>query len=246
MAEVAVETQGRDVIWYDRSLLTDVNARLFDPTWLHDIGYVTGHSRGRKAVWFLKYGEQDFVLRHYWRGGMAGRFIKDLYLRSAVPNSRAMREFSLLCWMHDEGLAVPRPVAARFRAAGLFYRADLLMQMIPNARPLADLLHDRALSEAEWMEAGAVIARMHSLGVDHSDLNCRNILFDRTGKFWLIDFDKCARRSRGAWTKHNLDRLERSFQKEKTEAAELRWSELDWGALLEGYRSERSNVQVQV
>jgi 3-deoxy-D-manno-octulosonic acid kinase len=243
MSEVAVIKQGRDVIWYDRTLLPDVNTRLFDPAWLHESGYVTGHSRGRKAAWFLKYGQQDLVLRHYWRGGMVGRFIKDLFLRSGVPNSRAMREFSLLRWMHDQGLSVPRPVAARFRAAGLFYRADLLMQMIPDARPLADMLSDRALSEAEWMKVGAVIARMHRLGVDHSDLNCRNILFDRTGKFWLIDFDKCARRSRGAWPKHNLDRLERSFHKEKTNVPKLCWSELDWGALLEGYHAENSKVQ---
>jgi len=243
MAEIAVFTQDKDIVWHDPDMLEKVDMRLFDPHWLVESGRLTGTSTGRNTAWFAHHAGRDMVLRHYWRGGMVGRFIKDLYLLEPVENSRAMREFTLLDWMHAQGLPVPRPIAARFSRAGLWYKADLLMEMIPDARPLADLLRGTALGEYDWMRIGAVIARMHRVGVQHSDLNCRNILLDGSGQIWLIDFDKCERRLPGKWAQQNLDRLERSLAKEKAKVLDLRWTELDWGALLEGYRTAPEQIQ---
>jgi tRNA A-37 threonylcarbamoyl transferase component Bud32 len=244
MAETVVTTQGTDVIWHDPDRLADLDSRLFDPQWLRESGRLTGSSTGRNTAWFLNHAGRDLVLRHYWRGGMVGRFIKDLFMREAVGNSRAMQEFSLLGWMHQKGLPVPRPVAARYSRTGLWYRADLLMEMIPATRPLADLLVEKRLTEDDWKRIGAVIARMHSLGVQHSDLNCRNILLDTEGQVWLIDFDKCERRLPGKWQKQNLERLERSLNKEKTKEPSLHWTELDWGALLEGYKAGAAHLRI--
>lgn len=237
MAEIATLAQDGHVIWYDKALMPDCDPRLFDPDWLHKSGQLTGTSTGRNTAWFLRHAGRDLVLRHYWRGGMVGRIIKDRYLREPVEKSRAMREFTLLNWMHDHGLPVPRPIAARCSAAGLWYRADLLMERIADTHTLADRLTSTPLTPADWMQIGAVIARMHSLGVHHSDLNCRNILLDGQGRIWLIDFDKCERRAAGGWMQDNLARLERSLIKEKTKTPTLRWSDPDWGALLEGYRN---------
>lgn len=237
MTEIAKLSEGGQIIWYDPTLLPKVEPGLFDPRWLEQTGQLTGTSNGRNTAWFLRYAGRDMVLRHYWRGGMVGRIIKDRYLREPVENSRAMREFTLLDWMHTQGLPVPRPIAARFSPAGPFYRADLLMERIPDSRPLADLLADAAIPVTDWMRIGAVIARMHRCGVHHSDLNCRNILLDSEGEIWLIDFDKCIRRPQGRWTQENIDRLERSLTKEKGKVANLHWTDPDWGALLEGYRA---------
>jgi 3-deoxy-D-manno-octulosonic-acid transferase len=77
---------------------------------------------------------------------------------------------------------------------------------------------------------------MHALGVDHTDLNCRNILLDAAGQPWLIDFDKCLRRPDGPWTQANIDRLQRSLRKEQAKHLGLHWQDADWQALLEGYR----------
>jgi tRNA A-37 threonylcarbamoyl transferase component Bud32 len=236
MADIRTVTRGRTVIWHDATLLPQVEPSLFDPAWLDSTGRLTGTSTGRNTAWFLHHEGQDMVLRHYWRGGMVGRVIKDRYWREPVENSRAMREFTLLDWMHAQGLPVPRPVAARYSPAWPFYRADLLMERLPGTRPLADLLAEAALPVADWMRIGAVIARMHRLGVHHTDLNCRNILLDGDGQIWLIDFDKCTRRPQGRWIQDSLNRLERSLLKERTKVPHLHWTDPDWGALLEGHR----------
>ena len=236
MADIRTVTRGRTVIWHDATLLPQVEPGLFEPAWLDSTGRLTGTSTGRNTAWFLHHEGQDMVLRHYWRGGMVGRVIKDRYWREPVENSRAMREFTLLDWMHAQGLPVPRPVAARYSPAWPFYRADLLMERLPDTRPLADLLAEAALPVADWMRIGAVIARMHRLGVHHTDLNCRNILLDGDGQIWLIDFDKCTRRPQGRWIQDSLNRLERSLLKERTKVPHLHWTDPDWGALLEGHR----------
>ncbi|MFA7434323.1 MAG: 3-deoxy-D-manno-octulosonic acid kinase [Gemmobacter sp.] len=228
------------VIWHDPSMLPEVGPELFDPDRLRAGGLLTGGSTGRHTAWFLRHGGRDMVLRHYWRGGLVGRVVRDLFLRVPAPASRAMREFGLLNWMHGQGLPVPRAVAAQFRPAGLLYRADLLMERIADAVPLADRLAGAPLEPGMWQEVGRVIARMHGAGVHHSDLNCRNILLDRGGKVWLIDFDKCGRRADGAWKSANLDRLKRSLLKEKGKVPGLNWGESDWQALLEGYRAGAS------
>lgn len=237
MADIATTRAGRDIIWHDAGLLPRMEPDLFDPDWLDRTGRLTGTSTGRNTAWFLHHQGRDMVLRHYWRGGMVGRVIKDRYWREPVENTRAMREFTLLAWMQDQGLPVPRPVAARMRPGLFFYRADLLMERIPDSRPLADVLAQGALPVADWMRIGAVIARLHASGVDHTDLNCRNILLDAQGQIWLIDFDKCMRRPQGPWAQANLDRLERSLLKEKTKVPDLHWTDPDFGALLEGYRA---------
>lgn len=224
------------MIWHDAELLPQMEPQLFDPLWLDQSGRLTGTSTGRNTAWFLRHEGQDMVLRHYWRGGMVGRVIKDRYWREPVENSRAMREFTLLDWMHGQGLPVPRPVAARYSRVWPFYRADLLMQRLPDTRTLAEILATGALPVADWMRIGAVIARMHRLGVHHTDLNCRNILLDGDGQIWLIDFDKCNRRPQGRWIQDSLDRLERSLLKERTKVPHLHWTDPDWGALLEGHR----------
>ena len=42
--------------------------------------------------------------------------------------------------MTEQGLPVPRPLAAMCVRGGLYYRGALLTRTIPGARPLAELL----------------------------------------------------------------------------------------------------------
>lgn len=223
------------VIWYDATIFAPMEPRIFELDWLRDKGNLRGGSQGRSEAYFLHYCDRDLVLRHFQRGGIVGKFIHDRYIGTQVGNSRAMREFTLLDWMNTQGMSVPRPVAARYRPSGPFYRADLITERIPDTRNLAEILLERALPERYWFMIGAVIGQMHSLGVHHADLNCRNILLDAGERVWLIDFDKCGKRAPGEWTKRNLARLQRSFEKERHKHPSFNLVAEDWATLVTGY-----------
>ena len=222
--------------WFDPEFFSEISPQHFQSQWWQQQRAVIGSSTGRNTAYFVKHGEHKLVLRHYYRGGLVGKVLHDQFWLQPVAQSRAMQEYQLLSWMREQGLAVPRPVAASYQRSGLIYRANLLIELIPDSKDLAAILQQRAITPSEWQAIGAAIAQMHQLGVYHSDLNCRNIMLDAAGKVWLIDFDKCSRRSPGEWTEQNLARLLRSFNKEKGKLAVFNWQEADWQSLQQGYQ----------
>lgn len=223
------------VIRFDASVLPTMEPRLFEEQWLRSNQLWQGSTQGRSQAHFFHYAGRDMVLRHFHRGGLIGRVNRDLYLGIRATNSRALREFDLLCEMHSEGLPVPLPVAAQYVPFGPVYRGDIITQRIPNARPLQEVLGDQALCAQVWGAIGAQVRNLHDHGVFHSDLNCRNIMIDTSDKIWFIDFDKCEKREPGAWMQTNLDRLHRSLVKSTGSAALVHWSEADWADFLAGY-----------
>lgn len=237
MQNTLVEKGGGQVIWYNTQILPQIDPLFFDVEWHRKRGGVTGGATGRSVAHFINFEESDLVLRPYRRGGLAGKINRDLYLRTGAGSSRPFREYSLLAWMLDQGLPVPRPVAARYVPIGLWYRADLVTQLIPQSRTLADVLQDMKLPLETWAKMGTIVHQMHSLGVHHSDLNCRNILIDAEMQVWLIDFDKCCRRKPGTWQAQNLERLNRSLVKESAKQPNLFWEAADWSAFLTGYNA---------
>ncbi|HEY4555400.1 MAG TPA: 3-deoxy-D-manno-octulosonic acid kinase, partial [Lysobacter sp.] len=120
------------------------------------------------------------------------------------------------------GIPVPRPIAAYYRREGLFYTAAILLERLDNVRTLADRAAV-AGHDAPWEEAGRLVARCHRGGLDHADLNAHNLLFDSTGRGWVIDLDRGRLRiPETRWRERNLARLERSLVKlrgERTVAA---------------------------
>ncbi|MEM7718476.1 MAG: 3-deoxy-D-manno-octulosonic acid kinase [Pseudomonadota bacterium] len=229
------------VIRYDTRFLDPMEPRLFDVAWLMAEGYHQGNSAGRGEAHFIRFAGREMVLRPFRRGGLVGKINRDLYLRGGLDASRPMKEFALLDWMRAQALPVPRPVAAQVTSTGIFYRAALVTERLAGARPLEDILRDRPLHSDVWGTVGGVIRLLHNAGVDHSDLNCRNILLDPEHRPWLIDFDKCRRRQPGAWSVDNLDRLKRSLVKQNGRGDGLHWEQADWEALSAGYAAEKSD-----
>lgn len=229
---------GRDVAWFDRQFFPKFELAYFAASFWQQRGAVTGQSKGRNTVWFIQQNSRHAVLRHYYRGGLIGKFNKDRFWPEPVSQSRAMAEFSLLWQMRQWGLPVPRPCAALFHAHAIGYSADIIIERIDTAIDLAHLLQKRQLNDDEWQQLGAMIARFHQHGVYHSDLNCHNILLDAEGKFWLIDFDKCAIRTPASWQQANLARLQRSFEKERSLHDGFNWSTEHWPLLLQGYNQQ--------
>ena len=228
-------------LWFDPEVLSDCKNEYFDPDYWRARNEIKGSATGRSTAWFIKAGEHGLLLRHYYRGGLVGKVNTDRFKREPVVNSRAMAEFSLLLKLREAGLPVPRPVAARYVKAPIWgYRADILVEVIPDAQDTFKLLQQRQLEDNEWDSLGQVIKQLHNHQVYHSDLNCHNLMLDNAGKAWIVDFDKCEIRAEGDWREKNIQRLLRSFRKELTKATEanqvFHWDETrDWPKLIAGY-----------
>lgn len=171
-------------------------------------------SGGRGSAWFIEADSLSAVLRHFSRGGLPRHLIEKHYLFTGRHRVRSVAEFLLLHELSERGLPVPRPIACGYRLrAGLTYCAAILMERIPDARPLSDYVEPD--DESLWIQAGVCIRRFHDAGVYHADLNCMNILV--ADQIYLIDFDRGALRPKGAgvaaWKQKNLDRLLRSVNK---------------------------------
>ena len=213
-----------------------IQSEWFDVDYWKSKKAITGKSVGRNVVWFVKYREQGWVLRHYYRGGFIAKLIHDHYLYSGLKETRAYREICLLEQMYLQGLPTPRPIAACVMKRGVFYSNDILIEKIPNAVDLVDKLQKTELSEVDWSSIGSLIAKFHHAGIFHSDLNAHNILMDDQHSFWLIDFDKCRnRRPDKKWHKSNLERLNRSFLKEKNKYKIFYFDSIQWHWLIQGY-----------
>lgn len=217
-------------IRFDTTLPSVPDVNWFDPEgWRQRRAIVTTMGAGRGSAWAVEAGNERYVLRHYRRGGAVRRLLGDRYWFRGGEATRGFREFDLLARLSDEGMAVPRPVAARFERHGLWYRADLLMHQIGNARSLDDSM--RANDVVDWSAVGRAIGAMHRRGVWHADLNAHNLLIDEVSRVWLIDFDRArVRNPASSWRRANLDRLTRSLRKLGHEAQLVQaWPRLEAG-----------------
>jgi 3-deoxy-D-manno-octulosonic acid kinase len=222
-------------IVYDGETVEDPTPTLFDPDYWRQAEGLLGSAPGRGSALFLKTPFAPAVLRLYLRGGWAARFSHDRYFYTGYSRSRPFREFHLLAWMRQQGLPVPEPLAAMCEHKGILSRGALLTRTIPGVTALADLI-ESGIGSGRWRSIGACIARFHKLGVDHADLNARNVLLQEDPhSIFLVDFDR-GRVKPGTSVngRRNLARLRRSLEKWWPQE---RLSEFGacWDELLGGY-----------
>ena len=227
---IQTSQQGNCTIWFDDEIISDPALPLFDADYWQEQGKILGSASGRGTTWFVQLDCMQAALRHYRRGGLFGKLVKDQYWFSGWEQTRSAQELNLLQVLIDADVNVPRPIAARAVKTGLTYQADLLSERIPNARDLVSILQEKPLPEVMYQKIGQEIAKMHKVNVNHTDLNIHNILIDGQDKVWIIDFDKCCQQSDGDWKQSNLDRLKRSFLKEKKKH-QIHWHESDFELL---------------
>jgi 3-deoxy-D-manno-octulosonic acid kinase len=220
---------------HDPDLVDHAPDWIFDPAELARRGLLGTSGEGRGTAWFFRFGQAEFVLRHYRRGGLLAPLTGDRYLWTGLRRSRPWREWHLLQELREEAIAAPRPAAVRLHRSGPIYRADLITVRIPGSRTFTAAIRDGRLDEADWAAVGAAIRRCHDAGFEHADLNAANILVDEDRQVWLIDWDRGRRHPRtGRWAPGNLARLRRSLsRKPDLDAAARR----HWDRLLEGYGS---------
>lgn len=217
----------KQTIWYDDSILGESPEQCCDPEYWQQQNKIIGSAQGRGTTWFVALDKIDAALRHYRRGGLFGKLVKDHYIFTGWEKTRSYQEFQLLNTLIETGVNVPKPIAAKAVKRTFCYQADLLSQKVPNARDLVAILQEKSLSKEIYQKIGNEIRKMHAAQVNHTDLNIHNILIDDNDKVWIIDFDKCYQQAGDTWKQSNWDRLKRSFIKEVSKKS-IHWTEDMW------------------
>jgi 3-deoxy-D-manno-octulosonic acid kinase len=128
------------------------------------------------------------VVKRYHRGGVLGRFIRDIYIRWGKTRSQA--EFELLDSVRSLGVSAPEPIAYAYRGR-FFYRAWLVTREVSEHESLAQLSStDEELARELTEQLADQIALLVQAGIYHIDLHPGNVLVDDNKKLFIIDFDK--------------------------------------------------------
>lgn len=166
-------------------------------------------------------GDASWVIRRYWRGG-AMRSLEDRHLRWGPR--RPVVEAQASERLRERGVDTPRVVAGAAYRSGLFYRADLVTEYVPDTVDVATLLFspeepwrsDPDLRLGALARVGGLVRRLADAGGRHPDLNARNLMVRRTddgGVPLVIDLDRCRVEDESVEIGPLLDRLERSVRK---------------------------------
>jgi len=235
-----VEKTTDGAILYDSDVLSQMSEQMFVSSGWVLANSVQGilNSAGRGNTVIVSDGINEFVLRHYLRGGFPSRIIKDTYFWTGEACTRSFREFRLLSKLRNRGLPVPQPVGARYCRSGLIYRADLLTRRIPGICSLAERIIKRSADTKFWWGIGRNLRRFHLENVYHADMNAYNVQLDSDDNLYLLDFDRGRFRKPGTWMQQNLACLNRSLLKIASLDKRAIFSQSEWDALLAGYFSE--------
>lgn len=219
-------------------LVARPDARAALEAWIRESGTLTDaaashagvellQGRGRVHVVPAPVGDGHWVVRHYQRGGAVASWLGDRYLRVGVP--RPVREFGVGRTLQALSVPTPSHVGGAVYPGGVWYRGDLVTELVPASRDLAAVLFGAGRrdvdAEAAMHAAGALVRLLHERGVVHRDLNLKNVLIADGGsrpdaggppvRALVLDLDRASVRSRvGERARRRmLDRFWRSARK---------------------------------
>ena len=235
MPNIQQITKDSSTIIFNDEIFAAPDLTIFDSQYWRSQQQLTGSATGRGTTYFFEHADNEYVLRHYRRGGLIGKLITDQYLFRGILRTRPWREFKLLGDMFNLGLPVPEPVAALVTRQGLTYRGDIIIKRIANSKDVFSRLCEGPLSNEVWHAIGACIRQFHDHNVYHHDLNIHNVMLDESNKIWLIDFDKCAIHASNNWKQANVKRLLRSLHKEQNKQPIFHFNEQNWQTLMASY-----------
>ncbi|HEX9444358.1 MAG TPA: lipopolysaccharide kinase InaA family protein [Candidatus Binatia bacterium] len=199
------------------------------------------YGRGRLAVLKLDGGGRALA-RSYRHGGLLGGFTGPFFF---TWPPRPLRELCVTEEARRRGVPTVEVLAASVeRVCGPLYRCRLVTRELEGARDVWTILRQDSFPDGAKEALLAAMARsvraMHRRGVDHGDLNLKNILARREGqgfKSYVIDFDKSRLFSGdlpAARAEKNLARLGRSIR--KLDPGRRYLSPRDWEVFLARYR----------
>ena len=140
-----------------------------------------------------------FIKKHFWRKG-AMSFLNDKYFFYGLKQTRPVRElinyidysYIISSSKNDTVNRIETccPVFSYIKRTVLFYNGDIVLSKIKGET--IDKVLNEGYGDEEFLSSLALCFQfLFSNGVYNSDMNLKNILFNKTtGKFSFIDFDK--------------------------------------------------------
>jgi 3-deoxy-D-manno-octulosonic acid kinase len=149
--------------------------------------------QGRATAWAVTLGPEAVVVRHSTHGGVLAPVTGDLF---RAP-TRAPAEFESSRRIAAMGIPTPAVIAYVVYPAALgFARADVATREVPHGEDLLAALARLGAEERRVSVLPAVAALLEAMtagGVQHPDLNAKNILLapgaDGAPVAWLLDTD---------------------------------------------------------
>jgi 3-deoxy-D-manno-octulosonic acid kinase len=174
---------------------------------------------GRGPVYVIETPTGKWVVRRYRRGG-GMRILGDRFLRGT--EARPLRETRVSLATIERGVSTPPVVAGAIYPQGPFYRADLVTEYAAGTADLGAILFtgntppERRTKALE--AAGGLVVDMARAGIEHPDLNAKNILIDLDDVdrgAMVVDLDRThlEKRIRPLDPARMVSRLERSLWK---------------------------------
>ena len=160
-------------------------------------------------------GIGSVVVKYYARGGFIRHLVKQRYLRWG--KTRCQIEYELLQIVRNLGLSAPEPIAYAYRG-GLIYKGWLVTKKIEEQQTLAELsCKDQELARIVMKELINQVSTLIKNNIFHVDLHPGNVLVDRDGRVFVLDFDRAriTRKDKNKLRDHYLSRWRRAVTKHR-------------------------------
>jgi tRNA A-37 threonylcarbamoyl transferase component Bud32 len=166
-------------------------------------------------------GNESFVVRDYWHGGLFGKILRDIFWDRLRP----LRELSICEAADKSGVRTSEVIAiVKNRILGPVYKCQLVSKEIIGAIDLMEILlkpekNKLVVRKRQIINKVAkAVKEMHDAGIYHADLHLKNILVQSAaGKdiVYIIDLDKSRQYEKISLHKRmkNIMRLDRSVEK---------------------------------
>lgn len=214
------EVEGAVLVLHGEHSQPLLAAGVHDPAGL--IARATGGPQGRTRLARVALGDSGTALvRCLHRGGLLGKLVR----RLSFDPHRALAELLVSTGAAARGAHVLEVLGAVSRPERLGWVHGLITREVDGARDLQRVLRTTppgADRTRALIAAGRAVARLHAAGVDHVDLNLKNVLLPRArdggdgDHALVIDLDRCRIASgpaSPAVVEGNLLRLLRSWHK---------------------------------
>jgi len=183
-----------------------------------------------KTLLMESLGNETFIVREYWHGGMVGKVFKDFF----CDGMRPVRELSVCEAASRGGIKTTEIVAiVKNKVFGPLYKFRLVTKEITESIDLIELLlhsnENRLFKQKKQIinELAKAVNDMHNVNIYHADLHLKNILVksDPGGgvQVYIIDLDKSKQYEKIGFQRKmkNILRLDRSVVKLRRKNLEL-------------------------